>query len=255
MFKKYTLFLGGFLLLSISLSSHIKSKTPDTHLQSYVSPEVFSTFENFCKTLEAKIKELSNNDKGCLINLLDSQFYFFDLMEKELKNGNPNQEKLGSMMQSFQNVLEAFEKQCDQKIKELNEEIQKQTAMLIPQELAAEIQTLQENMQKMYTKAKEKNQLDNKEFEKKMMTLQTDLMQKLLHIQTITSIASLEIYEIIYTSIEQKNKNLLVRRFNIKGIIPLTKRKENVTHPNRARELIESFLSQAGAMSEDNTGN
>lgn len=263
MLKKYTLYVYAFFLLAISLFNNVTEATPKINLHDYVSEQTFSSFHTFCKELEKKVKELSNNGKGCLLNLLDSQFYLFDLMEKELKNGNPNEEKIKAMMEGFQKALETFEAQCDEATKEIYEEIQKNIAMLIPQELASEIQTLQEEMQKAYTKAKEKNQLSNKDFENKMMTLQTELMQKFVHIQAITSIASLEIYEMIYTITEQKSKelkskspknhSLLLRRFDVQGLVSLANRKKEVTNPKRAHELINSFLSQANAVSQDNT--
>jgi hypothetical protein len=243
--------------LTIALSYSAVEETTKISLQDYATEQSFAPFKSFCEELKKKVVSLTSNGKGCLLNLLDSQFYLFDLMEKELKGGTPSQEKIEAMMQGFEKALKTFEAQCDQATKDLYEEIQRAIASLVPQEMAASIQTLQEEMQKLYTKAKDKHQLNNDEFQKKMSKLQTELMQKFLYIQTITSIASLEIYEIIYNSVgsEQKNKKLLLRRFDVNGLIPLTKRVKEVTHPKRACELIKSFLSQANSITQDNASN
>ncbi|RTL06608.1 hypothetical protein EKK58_04725 [Candidatus Dependentiae bacterium] len=254
MISRNSLFLNTLLIttalanFTIFANQQIKSSNI-TQLAVYTTNEQLDSFTDFINTLPSLLSELSNNEIASLLNILAAQFFLFELMEKEFNNNKVDQEKLEGMMQGFQNALKTLETQCNEKTKALYEKIQLAIASIVPQEVAKRIQDLQEKMQAAYTKAKDKN---NAQLKNEMLDFQNKLMEDFLILQTITSLATLEIYKKVYETAAKKNKNLLLRRFNENGIIPLTKRKDEVTHPDKASMLIKSFLKQTEALAAQN---
>lgn len=254
MLSKNTIFLHTLLLTTVladvAIFAKQQNKTEEIkQLSQHTTKEQLETFEGFMGNLPSLLADLSNNEIAFLLNTLAAQFFLFELMEKEFNRKNVDQAQLESMMQGFQNALKTLEAQSTQKTKDLYESIQRAIASIVPQEVAEKIQSLQEEMQEIYTKAKDKNDSKLKD---KMLELQSKLMKEFFTFQSITSLAMVEIYTKVYHVTAKKNKNLLLRRFNEHGIIPLTKRKDEVTHPDKAAALIKFFLEQTEAIAQQN---
>ena len=256
MFSKNNIFLKTILLSAVFASGSFFAKPKNAvdnviSLSMYVEEDRLEVFKEYLDTsLISDLKLLPKNDLGCLLNLLVAQYLLFEVMEEELDGKNQaNQEKIEGIMQSFQNSLKTFESQCSEKIKNVHTNIQRAIAELVPAEVVLKTQKLEEKMGALYAKAKEKNSFETENFKNEIAKLQKEFMESFLLLQAITSLASVEVYKAVYTFIATgKTQTLLLERFNVNGIVPLTKRKKNVMSPEKAFSLIESFLKQANTI-------
>lgn len=215
---------------------------PDSRLKDLISEEKIAFFGTVEEKLKIEIKKLTKNEQACLLNLFAGQFEI--LQYATSLESDVNQEQLITTLQSFKKVLDDFEeKQCNEGVLTIFNELQKSIAEITPEDLIKKIQKIEEEANKLMSKANSKS----KDIEKVTQELQEEYMKAMVEMQSIHMEASLRIYTILYETIKSINPQSLLKRYDVTGLIPLTKRKKNVIAPVDVEKMIALFLDASQA--------
>jgi hypothetical protein len=236
-FTKNTALLTVLLLGAFSLNARIEISYDiiSLDIQRLLDNQTVQYVKDLVKN------KVSKKALGDLMNMLDAQLHVSDRMINMASAANP--EEIQAQLQTYSNKLSEWAQTIEKESEELLQRIVQDALKLVtPAETQVKLAAFEKLMYELNKNVQE-GKMTEQEAQDAFIPAMKDVEDVMVELMPKQTAVLLKYYEAIYDHVSKTSKTSLLRKFDANGIIPVTKRKEQVANPEVYKSMVSKIVA------------